>query len=110
MRSALLLALVLSLTAGAVPGEPRRIDPAVEQFWSDRCVQQRRDRSRPHTKDCDNPAYTGGYRGREPFRSQPWPPYGSGWGHPDWRGPELHRGQHGRSGAFRYPSFAPSGR
>lgn len=33
-------------------------DPAVEHFWSERCVQQRR-YGLPHTKDCDNPAYTG---------------------------------------------------
>ena len=34
-------------------------DPAVEHFWSDRCVDQRR-WGRSHSGDCDNPAYTGG--------------------------------------------------
>jgi hypothetical protein len=49
-------------------------DPAVENFWSDRCVEQRR-YGRSHTKDCDNPAYTGGgYPYADPYRS--YAPYG----------------------------------
>lgn len=111
MRGAFLLALFLSLAVGPVPGgESRRIDPAVERFWSDRCVQQRRDRNRPHTKDCDNPAYTGGALARDPYRHHRWPPYGygSGWGSSQWRGPEPDRGQYGRGGVFRYPSSGPS--
>jgi hypothetical protein len=38
-----------------------RRDPAVRQYWSDRCVQQRA-RGWGQTADCDNPAYSGGYR------------------------------------------------
>lgn len=56
----------------------RGIDPAVQQFWSERCVQQRR-AGLPHTKDCDNPAYTGG---AAPARPYPYRPYGRG---DDWR-------------------------
>jgi hypothetical protein len=112
MRRVLLLTLFLTVTAGPALGEPRRIDPAVEQFWSDRCVQQRRDRNRPHTKDCDNPAYSGGYRARDPYRHHQWQPYGhgSGWGLPQWRGPEPERRRSGSGGSFRYPSLGPSGR
>lgn len=112
MRRIVLLTLFLTLAAGPALGEPRRMDPAVEQFWSDRCVQQRRDRSRPHTKDCDNPAYTGGALARDPYRHHQWPPYGygSGWGSPHWRGPEPDWRPRTPSSSFRYPSFGPSGR
>lgn len=112
MRRIVVLTLFASIAAGPALGESRRIDPAVEQFWSDRCVQQRRDRSRPHTKDCDNPAYTGGAHARDPYRHHQSPPYGygSGWGSSHRRGPEPDHGQYGRGGGFRYPSFGPSGR
>jgi hypothetical protein len=62
-----------------------RPDPAVQSFWSDRCVDQRRS-GKSHTKDCDNPAYTGGgyvdidpYRGNAPrggYRPRPYVPGG----------------------------------
>ncbi len=45
-------------------------DPAVRQFWSERCVRQRRF-GLPHTRDCDNPAYSGGGFGYPVMR-----PYG----------------------------------
>ncbi len=47
-----------------------RLDPAVRQFWSERCVRQRRF-GLPHTRDCDNPAYSGGGFGYPVMR-----PYG----------------------------------
>ncbi|MEA3276512.1 MAG: hypothetical protein U9Q81_14730 [Pseudomonadota bacterium] len=56
---------------GRVPAE--ELDPAVKQFWSDRCVNQRRF-GRSHTGDCDHPAYSGGgysYRG---YRPDPYAP------------------------------------
>ena len=39
-------------------------DPASRRFWSPNCVQQRQSgaSSLNHTRDCDNPAYTGAYR------------------------------------------------
>lgn len=43
-----------------------QVDPAIRQFWTDRCVDQRA-ASQSHTRDCDNPAYSGG---------------GYGWGDP----------------------------
>ena len=61
----------------AIPVRPRggdrgvthaeRVDPAVRQFWSDRCVDQRR-YGLSHSRDCDNPAYTGGTWYRSPHR------------------------------------------
>ena len=63
----------------AVPDRGRtraeRVDPAVRQFWSDRCVNQRRFGT-PHTGDCDNPAYSGGGYGRG-YGYPPYPPYGT---------------------------------
>lgn len=63
-----------------------RPDPAVEYFWSDRCVNQRR-YGTSHTKDCDNPAFTGGgtgsyYRYTDPYGYgyRPYRPY-VGYGH-----------------------------
>ena len=35
-----------------------QIDPAVRQYWSDKCVQQRA-RGWGHTGDCRHPAYSG---------------------------------------------------
>jgi len=55
-----------------------RPDPAVEYFWSDRCVGQRR-YGTSHTGDCDNPAYTGVYPYGAPYANpygyQPYRPY-----------------------------------
>lgn len=58
-------------------------DPSVSQFWSDRCVSQRRF-GLPHTRDCDNPAYSGGgygtgvpYRGYGPHGA--FGDHGYGW-------------------------------
>jgi len=99
-----LVGLALIVAVGPAMAEPRRVDPAVEQFWSDRCVQQRRDR-RPHTKDCDNPAYTGGYRGPPAYRHPP--PYDRRWVQPQWPRTGPDRGWSRPSGVFRYPSFAP---
>lgn len=73
--------------AGAVRGAwsdktaPR--DPAVEYYWSNKCVQQRA-RGWGHTGDCDSPAYTGGSR-------------------------DLYRGypRHNRQGQRRYPGGEP---
>lgn len=73
------------------PGKRRpigTIDPAVQQFWSERCVQQRR-YGLPHTKDCDNPAYTGGsaHRPYRPYRpSYGYPPHRPYWREGDWHG------------------------
>jgi hypothetical protein len=53
-----------------------RLDPAVRQFWSERCVRQRRF-GLPHTRDCDNPAYSGGGFGYPVMR-----PYGGHGPHP----------------------------
>jgi hypothetical protein len=48
-------------------------DPATRRFWSPQCVQQRQSGLSPlnHTRDCDNPAYTGAY-----------PPYSRRYPHP----------------------------
>jgi hypothetical protein len=53
------------------------LDPAVRQFWSERCVRQRRF-GLPHTGDCDHPAYSGsGYGGGYGYRRYPgYKPYG----------------------------------
>jgi hypothetical protein len=54
---------------GAPPMRRVPVDPAVEQYWSNKCLQQRA-RGWGHTGDCDSPAYTGGgrdlYRGSAP--------------------------------------------
>jgi len=42
------------------------IDPAVRQYWSDKCVQQRA-RGWGYTGDCNHPAYSGGYYGPAPM-------------------------------------------
>jgi hypothetical protein len=45
---------------GASSGStPVPTDPAVRQYWSDRCVQQRA-RGWGHTGDCESPVYHGG--------------------------------------------------
>lgn len=90
------------------PSGSGTIDPAVQQFWSERCVQQRR-YGLPHTKDCDNPAYTGGGGAYRPYR----PPHGypshrPPWGEGDWRGYRLilpYRGvpEPEPRGSFRLP-------
>jgi len=46
---------------GVPPVRRMPIDPAVEQYWSNKCVQQRA-RGWGNTGDCDSPAYTGGGR------------------------------------------------
>lgn len=63
-----------------------RVDPAVKHYWSDRCVDQRRFGGR-HSRDCDNPAYTGGTGHRGPYYG----PYGDYGGY----------GGHGGYGGFR---------
>lgn len=50
-------------------GEPtllEDIDPAVRQYWSGKCTQQRA-RGWGHTGDCKHPAYSGGYYGPAPL-------------------------------------------
>lgn len=42
------------------------VDPAVRQYWSDKCVQQRA-RGWGNTGDCNHPAYSGGYYGTAPL-------------------------------------------
>jgi len=62
------------------------VDPAKEQFWSDKCVQQRA-RGWGHTGDCDSPAYTGAGRDLRPgtgwhsggYRRYPGAPAGGGY-------------------------------
>jgi len=45
-----------------------QVDPAVRQFWSDRCVNQRAS-GRSHSGDCNHPAYSGaGYGWVDPYR------------------------------------------
>jgi len=41
------------------------VDPAVRQYWSNKCVQQRA-RGWGHTDDCNHPAYSGSGYGRAP--------------------------------------------
>ncbi|WP_200236413.1 hypothetical protein [Thiohalocapsa halophila] len=41
------------------------VDPAVRQYWSNKCVQQRA-RGWGHTGDCNHPAYSGSGYGRAP--------------------------------------------
>ncbi len=53
------------------------IDPAVRQYWSQKCVQQRA-RGWGHTGDCNHPAYSGGYDGRAPL-VVPYDPRGRGY-------------------------------
>lgn len=79
-----------------------RVDPAVRQYWSDRCVQQRA-RGWGQTGDCDSPAYTGGNArrdGRDRYRrhERRWP---SGR-----RGPVIieRRGSDGGAVRRAYPS------
>ena len=88
----------------------RGVDPAVQQFWSERCVQQRR-AGLPHSKDCDNPAYTGG---AALVRPHPFRPYGRG---DDWYPYQPYRPAPQReyapppSGGFRLPGeMRPKGR
>ena len=71
--------------SGESPGSgPQMVDPGPRQFtdrvpkygyWSTKCVKQRGSSFSPwnHSKDCDHPAYSGGYRPR-PYG----PPYGFG--------------------------------
>ncbi len=52
-------------------GAPQRtlqeeIDPAVRQYWSSKCVQQR-ERGWGHTGDCTHPAYSGSGYGAAPI-------------------------------------------
>jgi hypothetical protein len=51
-------------------------DPATRRFWSPKCVQQRQSGASPlnHTRDCDNPAYTGAYRPYPPPYPHPYRP------------------------------------
>jgi hypothetical protein len=42
------------------------VDPAVRQYWSDKCVQQRA-RGWGHTGDCNHPAYSGNYYRQPPI-------------------------------------------
>jgi hypothetical protein len=50
---------------GTPPVRGVTVDPAVQQYWSNKCVQQRA-RGWGQTGDCDSPAYTGG--GRDVYR------------------------------------------
>lgn len=55
-------------------GTPVPANPAVRQYWSDRCVQQRA-RGWGHTGDCESPAYHGGgVRKRHRWYRGGWPP------------------------------------
>ena len=52
----------------ADPTLQEQVDPAVRQFWSDKCVNQRAS-GRSHSMDCDHPAYSGGgYGWVDPYR------------------------------------------
>ena len=81
-----------------------RRDPAVRQFWSDKCVQQRA-RGWGHTGDCENPAYSGSH----PPRWRPY--YGGGYRDDDGYGyrprPRPYRRFPDRGDAVR--GSAPSG-
>ena len=63
--------------------EAERRDPAVRQYWSSKCVQQR-SRGWGHSGDCESPAYTGGgigssypsYYGYPPRYPTPYSGYG----------------------------------
>ena len=65
-------------------GRLRRTDPAAAHFWSEKCVRQRESGLSPwnHTRDCDNPAYSGGYAPYPGSYSYGYPgyfpPYGGG--------------------------------
>jgi hypothetical protein len=83
-----------------------RLDPAVRQFWSERCLNQRRF-GLPHTGDCDHPAYSGGGYGA-PYPDGGYGPQG-GYGRRGGHGPRgggviIERGHH-RFG--RPPASAP---
>ena len=63
-------------------GRLRRDDPATAHFWSEKCVRERESGLSPwnHTRDCDNPAYSGGYAPYPGTYGYPgyYPPYGGG--------------------------------
>jgi hypothetical protein len=61
---------------GTPPVRGVPVEPALEQYWSNKCVQQRA-RGWGHTGDCDSPAYTGG--GRDLYRRSA-RRYGRGYG------------------------------
>lgn len=57
--------LVMPSVRGQGATMMERVDPAVRQYWSSKCVQQRA-RGWGHTGDCNHPAYSGSGYGAAP--------------------------------------------